>query len=87
MDMMANIWTNLSLFMPMDPSLLNSMMDSYTIVRVMKHNERTLFGEIVDSGGVKQFAPLAGTLKVAVYYGNVANLTFISDFILEIGEC
>jgi len=50
-----------------------------------EHNERTLFGTIVDPGGVKQFAPVPGTLKVAVYYGNVANLTFISDFILEIG--
>ena len=50
-----------------------------------ENNERTLFGEIVDPGGVKQFAPIDGTLKVAVYYGNVANVTFISDFILEIG--
>jgi hypothetical protein len=32
-----------------------------------ENNERTLFGEIVDSGGVIQFAPLPGTLKVAVY--------------------
>ena len=48
-------------------------------------HERTLFGETVDEGGVKQFAPVDGTLKVAVYYGNVANLTFISDFILKIG--
>lgn len=50
-----------------------------------EHNERTLFGDTVDKGGVKQFAPVDGTLQVAVYYGNVANLTFISDFILEIG--
>jgi ketosteroid isomerase-like protein len=49
-----------------------------------EHNERSLFGETVDPGGVKQFAPLPGTLKVAVYYGNVANVTFISDFILQI---
>jgi hypothetical protein len=48
-------------------------------------NERTLFGEVVDQGGVIQFAPLPDTLKIAVYYGNVANVTFISDFILEIG--
>ena len=47
-------------------------------------NERTFFGEIVDTGGVVQFAPMEGTLKVAVYYGNVANLTFISDFHLMI---
>lgn len=50
-----------------------------------EHNERSLFGETVDPGGVKQFAPLPETLKVAVYYGNVANVTFISDFILQIG--
>jgi len=52
-----------------------------------EHNERQLFGEDID--GVIQFAPIEGTLKVAVYYGNVANLTFISDFILmhkEYGE-
>ena len=48
-------------------------------------NERTLFGETVDEGGVEKFAALPGTLKVAVYYGNVANLTFISDFELKIG--
>jgi len=46
-------------------------------------NERTLFGEIVDPGGVQKFA--ATDLKVAVYFGNVANLTFISDFELIIG--
>jgi len=46
-------------------------------------NERTFFGTIVAPGGVKQFAPIDGTLKIAVYYGNVANLTFISDFILN----
>ena len=50
-----------------------------------EENERTLFGTMVDPGGVKQFAPLGDSLKIAVYYGNVANLTFISDFILEIG--
>ena len=48
-------------------------------------HERTLFGETVDPDGVKKFDALPGTLKVAVYYGNVANLTFISDFILQIG--
>ena len=47
-------------------------------------NERSLFGETVDPGGVKQFAAVPGTLKVAVYFGNVANVTFISDFILQI---
>jgi len=48
-------------------------------------NERTLFGTIVDEGGVAKFAYQPGTLKIAVYYGNVANLTFISDFELWIG--
>ncbi|WP_452221514.1 nuclear transport factor 2 family protein [Lacinutrix salivirga] len=46
-------------------------------------NERMFFGETVDPGGVVQFAPVEGTLKIAVY-GNVANLTFISDFHLMI---
>ena len=46
-------------------------------------NERTFFGETVDPEGVVQFAPVDGTLKIAVY-GNVANLTFISDFHLMI---
>jgi len=46
-------------------------------------HERMLFGDIVKPDGVKQFAALPGTLKVAVYYGNVANLTFISDFVLD----
>ncbi len=45
-------------------------------------NERQLFGEDLAEDGVIQFAALPGTLKVAVYYGNVANLTFTSDFIL-----
>ena len=45
-----------------------------------EENERQLFGE--DISEVIQFAPIEGTLKVAVYYGNVANLTFTSDFIL-----
>ena len=54
-----------------------------------EHNERQLFGEDIEIGGVTKFAALPGTLKVAVYYGNVANLTFTSDFILmhkEYGE-
>ena len=53
-----------------------------------EENERTLFGTIVDAGGVKRFAPLGDSLKIAVYYGNVANLTFLSDFdlILEDGS-
>jgi len=50
-----------------------------------EENERTLFGEVVDPDGVIKFAYLPDTLKVAVYYGNVANLTFISDFDLMIG--
>ena len=45
-----------------------------------EHNERQLFGEDLEEDGVIQFAAREGTLKVAVYYGNVANLTFISDF-------
>ncbi len=48
-------------------------------------NERTFFGDTVDKDGVLKFAAKDGTLKVAVYYGNVANLTFISDFELMIG--
>ncbi len=46
-------------------------------------NERTFFGATVAPGGVKRFAAIEGTLKVAVYCGNVANLTFISDFLLN----
>jgi hypothetical protein len=46
-----------------------------------EHNERQLFGE--DIYKVIKFAAKKGTLKVAVYYGNVANLTFTSDFILD----
>ena len=45
-----------------------------------EHNERQLFGEDLEEDGVIQFAAKEGTLNVAVYYGNVANLTFISDF-------
>ena len=54
-----------------------------------EQNERQFFGEDLEEDGVIQFAAKEGTLKVAVYYGNVANLTFISDFILvhkEYGE-
>ena len=50
-----------------------------------ENNERTLFGETVDVGGVQKFAAVEGTLNIAVYYGNVANLTFNSDFELKIG--
>jgi len=42
--------------------------------------ERQLFGEALVIDGVTKFWFIDGTLKVAVYYGNVANLTFISDF-------
>ncbi len=45
-----------------------------------EHNERLLFGE--DIVEVLQFATIDETMKVAVYYGNVANVTFVSDFIL-----
>ena len=54
-----------------------------------ENNERQLFGEDLEIDGVIQFGFKEGTLKVAVYYGNVANVTFISDFILmhkEYGE-
>ena len=47
-----------------------------------EHNERQLFGEDLEENGVIKFAAKEGTLKVAVYYGNVANLTFTSDFVL-----
>lgn len=47
-----------------------------------EYNERQLFGEDLEEDGVLRFAAREGSLKVAVYYGNVANLTFISDFIL-----
>jgi len=51
-----------------------------------EEHERTLFGETVDPGGVETFWFEEGTLNVAVYYGNVANLTFISDFELWIDK-
>jgi hypothetical protein len=48
-------------------------------------NERMLFGVMVDR--VKKFEPLPGTdLKIAVYYGNVANLTFTSNFVLDLAD-
>ncbi len=47
-----------------------------------ENNERQLFGEDLEENGVLKFAAKEGTLKVAVYYGNVANLTFTSDFVL-----
>ena len=46
-------------------------------------HERTLFGVYVKPGGVKKFAALDNDIKVAVYFGNVANVTFISDFVLD----
>ena len=46
-------------------------------------NERTLFGTVVEEGGVEKFAYQPGTFNIAVYYGNVANVTFISDFVLD----
>jgi hypothetical protein len=47
-----------------------------------EENERQLFGEDLVIDGVIKFAAQDDTLNVAVYYGNVANLTFVSDFIL-----
>jgi hypothetical protein len=46
--------------------------------------ERQLFGEALEIDGVTKFWFIKDTLNVAVYYGNVANLTFISDFDLII---
>ena len=48
-----------------------------------EQHERQLFGEDLQEDGVIHFGALPGTLKVAVYFGNVANLTFISDFVLD----
>jgi len=47
-------------------------------------NERQLFGEDIKEwdDNLNKFAAVPGTLKVAVFNENVANLTFISDFIL-----
>jgi hypothetical protein len=45
-----------------------------------EENERQLFGEDLVIDGVIKFAAQDDTLNVAVYYGNVANLTFVSDF-------
>jgi hypothetical protein len=50
-----------------------------------EEHERTLFGDIVDPEGVEKFWFQPDSLNVAVYFGNVANLTFISDFELRIG--
>ena len=49
-----------------------------------EHHERQLFGEDLAENGVMHFGYKEGTLKVAVYYGNVANLTFVSDFVLRL---
>ena len=51
-----------------------------------EHNERQLFGEMVKEGGVKTFEAQEGTLKVAVFNENVANLTFISNFVLDLKD-
>ena len=48
-----------------------------------EEHERMLFGDIVKSGGVQKFAAQDDEIKVAVYFGNVANVTFISDFVLD----
>ena len=48
-----------------------------------EHHERQLFGEDLAEDGVMNFGYKEGTLNVAVYYGNVANLTFVSDFVLD----
>jgi hypothetical protein len=48
-----------------------------------EHHERQLFGEDLKMDGVLRFEAIPGTLNVAVYFGNVANLTFISDFVLD----
>ena len=47
-----------------------------------EHHERQLFGEDIEvwDDSKNQFAAIDGSVKVAVYYGNVANLTFTSDF-------
>jgi len=51
-----------------------------------ENNERQTFGVGVRT--VEGFNYVEGTLNIAVYYGNVANLTFLSDFdlILEDGS-
>jgi len=48
-----------------------------------EYNERTLFGDDLVEDGVIHFGWVPDTLKIAVYYGNVANLTFTSDFVLD----
>jgi len=42
-------------------------------------NERAFFG----NNKVTQFAAKANTVNIVVYHGNVANVTFISDFVVE----
>jgi len=49
-----------------------------------EEHERMLFGDYLEEwdDDVNKFEAVEGTLEVAVYYGNVANLTFISNFVL-----
>jgi len=49
-----------------------------------EEHERMLFGEYLAEDGVEKFWFKDGSLKIAVYYGNVANLTFVSDFVLRL---
>ena len=49
-----------------------------------EEHERMLFGEAVAQ--VNRFWFKDESLKIAVYYGNVANLTFISDFELVLND-
>ena len=49
-----------------------------------EEHERMLFGEAV--AHVNTFWFQEGTLNIAVYYGNVANLTFVSDFELVLND-
>ena len=49
-----------------------------------EEHERMLFGEAV--AHVNRFWFQEETLKIAVYYGNVANLTFVSDFELVLND-
>ena len=51
-----------------------------------EHHERSLFGEYLEEDGVLHFGYKKDTLKIAVYFGNVANVTFVSDFELESKE-
>ena len=45
-------------------------------------NERDFFG----NNKVTQFAPKANTVNIVVYHENVANVTFISDFVVDIKD-